>query len=206
MRIVDLTHTINENMTVYPGSERPKLSAASSLDSDGYRETRIALFSHTGTHMDAPSHILRNGGTLDKIPPDRFFGKALTVNCQNAGNLIEMDSIDKEKADRADFLLFYTGCDRYWLWKRYFEEFPVCGRSVIDYLVDTGKKGIGLDTISADPVGSLENHRTLLENSVLIIENLTRLGELGDGLIDFWALPLKFENADGAPVRAIAML
>jgi kynurenine formamidase len=206
MRIVDLTHTIREDMPVYPGTEPPKLSAASSLLSDGFRETRIMMYSHTGTHMDAPSHIFPDGESLDSIPPERFLGKAVVIDCRDSGETIGMERIDREKADKADFILFYTGYDRYWNESRYFRGYPVCGRGVIDYLAGSGKKGIGFDTISADPVGSLENHKLLLRNGILIVENLTRLWETGNGLFDFLALPLKYENADGAPVRAVAML
>jgi kynurenine formamidase len=206
LRIIDLTQTIKEGMPVYPGTEPPMLSAASTLLTDGFRETGISLYSHTGTHMDAPSHIFEDGETLDSIPPERFFGKALTVDCRNSGETIGMEAIDREKADKAEYILFFTGHDRFWNDGRYFEGYPVCGRSVIDYIVGSGKKGIGFDTISADPVGSLENHRILLKNGVLIVENLTRLWETGNGLVGFWALPMKYESADGAPVRAVAMM
>lgn len=206
MRIIDLTHTVAERMPVYPGTEQPRLSAACTIEKDMFRETLIRIYSHTGTHMDAPSHIFHNGASLDEMPAEAFIGKALVIDCKEAKKCIEMDRIDINKADKADFLLFFTGFDRYWNQVRYFTDYPVCGQSVIDYLINSHKKGIGLDTISADPIGSLENHRSLLKNDVLIVENLTGLGALGSETFDFCALPLKIENADGAPIRAIAML
>lgn len=205
MRIIDLTHLITEKMPVYPGTERPKLLPANTVEEDGFRETLLTVFSHTGTHMDAPLHLFAGRAGLDSYPADKFIGSLMLVDCRASMKLIETDIIDIRKADDADFLLFYTGWDRYWNKSGYFSGFPVCSEGVIDYCVSSGKKGVGFDTISADPVGSLENHRRLLENDVLIIENLTNLGELLNGSFLFSAMPLKFEKSDGAPVRAIAM-
>ena len=57
MKVIDLTHTIRENMPVYPGTEPPKLSPTSSYESDGFKETLLQMYTHTGTHMDPPAHI-----------------------------------------------------------------------------------------------------------------------------------------------------
>lgn len=58
MRVYDLTHTISEDIPVWPGTEQPRLSEGSAFERDGFRETRLELFSHVGTHMDAPAHML----------------------------------------------------------------------------------------------------------------------------------------------------
>lgn len=61
----ELTHTIRNDMPVYPGTEQPRLTTACTIDQCGYRETLLHMFSHTGTHMDAPAHMLRDGTALD---------------------------------------------------------------------------------------------------------------------------------------------
>ena len=65
--IVDLTHTIEPEMPVYPGTPSPSMEAACTVERDGYRETMLHMVSHTGTHMDAPCHLLPGGETLDAI-------------------------------------------------------------------------------------------------------------------------------------------
>lgn len=78
-----------------------------------------------------------------------------------------------------------------------------------DYLLDTKKKGIGLDTIGLDPISDegLTLHKKLLEsNHIVIIENLTNLPQAGTGLFFFSALLLNQIHADGAPVRAIGVI
>ena len=62
--LIDLTHTITPEMPMYPGSPAPALVPAAALDRDGYRETVLTLASHTGTHMDAPAHMLGDGASL----------------------------------------------------------------------------------------------------------------------------------------------
>ncbi len=213
MKIIDLTQLITEEMPVYPGTERPKLSVANTHEKDGFRETLITFYSHTGTHMDAPFHIFADRTTLDALPAEQFVGKALVIDCRDVGEggIIGMERIEavKELADAADFLLFHTGWDANWGKGVYFGEYPVVSMEVCQYLLDSKKKGVGFDVIGIDPVsdGNLTRHKMLLSQAdMVIIENLTNLDKIGGGLFTFAALPLKYKNADGAPIRAVAIL
>ena len=211
MKIIDLTQTICETMPVYPGTEPPKLTVANTIEKDGFRETLISFYSHTGTHMDAPFHIYADRTSLDALPVAQFVGKALVIDCRDVGEggVIGMEYIDKTLADEADFLLFHTGWDKYWGQKKYFGAYPVVSLEVCQYLLDSGKKGVGFDVIGIDPVsdGSLTRHKMLLsQRDIVIIENLTNLDQIGGGLFTFAALPLKYKDADGAPIRAVAII
>lgn len=213
MKIIDLTHTITENMPVYPGTDQPSLKIICNHENDGFKETSLTMASHTGTHMDAPNHIFADRTTLDNLPVEQFIGSALVIDCSDLqqGKKISMDLINavKEKANQADFLLFFTGWDQYWGTPTYFGNYPYLTEEVADYLIQSKKKGVGLDVISIDSMSdaNLTIHKKVLaDNDVIIVENLTRLGEIGDGLFTFCALPIKFKNADGAPVRAVAIL
>ena len=96
MRIIDLTHCITEDMPVYPGTDQPKLDVTATCARDGFAETRLSLFSHIGTHMDAPAHVFPGGTTLDAFPAAQFVGKALIVDCTHvpAGGRIGMECIN----------------------------------------------------------------------------------------------------------------
>ncbi len=211
MKIIDLTHTIMENMPVYPGTETPRLETANTHEKDGFKETKLSMYSHTGTHMDAPAHIFKHRTALDAFDAAQFIGSAAVIDCSDlsAGERITMEKIDtcREAADKAEFLLFYTGWDRYWGEEMYFGDYPYIDMEVAAYLTESGKKGVGLDVIGLDPVGSLALHKKLLEHhEIVIVENLTGLGALVGKKFIFCALPLKYENADGAPVRAVAIM
>ena len=209
MHVMDLTQTIGDTMPVYPGTEQPKLTQTNTIEKDGFKETLLRMYSHTGTHMDAPAHIFPGAPTLDALPAEKFTGKACVVDCSDAGEggRITMRRIQNVRAaaDEAEFLLFYTGWSRLWNDGRYFGAYPAFDADVMRYCA-AGKKGIGVDTISIDPIDSFElpMHRIVLGAGLVIVENLTNLEGLIGRAFRFAALPLKYENADGAPVRAIA--
>jgi len=213
MRILDLTHTITESMSVYPGTEPPVLSVPCTIALDGYTETLLHLYSHTGTHMDAPAHMIAGGLTLERFPPEQFVGSAFVIDCSalGAGACIDLSLIEKEleAAKRADFLLFRTGWDKKWGTNAYFGDFPCISSALADFIVSTGKKGIGLDVISVDPINSktMENHMRILSGGkTVIIENLRDLEKVGKKPFTLVAAPLKFESSDGAPTRVLALM
>mgnify|MGYP000476531339 CR=1 FL=1 len=80
----ELTHTIRNDMPVYPGTEQPRLTTACTVSQCGYRETLLHMYSHTGTHMDAPAHMLPNGRTLDDFPAETFAGRGFVLECRGA--------------------------------------------------------------------------------------------------------------------------
>jgi len=212
MRVVDLTHLITPDMPVYPGTEGPRFQPANTYERDGFKETLLSFYTHTGTHMDPPAHLFAGRTTLDAFPVSHFVGKAAVIDCTDLqeGGRITMEHVRRNpNAEVAEFLLFRTGWDRYWGKELYFGDYPCITPEVASYITASGKKGVGLDTIGLDPIADvgLTLHRQLLQDhDVVIIENLTGLDQLGSELVIFCALPLKHEQADGSPIRAIAIL
>ena len=211
MKAIDLTYTIKEEMTVFPGTEMPKLINTSNYEKDGFRETSISIYSHVGTHMDPPAHIYPDRTTLDEFPASQFVGKGLVIDCRdlNEGEDITLDCILKygKKAEEVDFLLFNTGWDKYWGTDKYFGDYPCVNDDVLDYVLNGNYKGIGFDTIGIDPVldENLSRHKKLFKDKDIVnIENLKNLELCGEEIFKFSCCPLKIENSDGAPVRAIA--
>jgi len=209
MKVIDLTHTINENMPVYPGTERPRLTVANTYEKDLFKETLITMFSHTGTHIDPPAHIIEGAATLDSFEVAQFVGKALVIDCREVENgEITRELIESHKgADGVDFLLFNTGWDKKWGTDEYFIGFPCLTMEAVHYVIKGEYKGIGFDTISLDPVAELTRHRYLFfENSIINIENLKDLDRCGKEPFTLACLPIKTRDSDGAPCRAIAIL
>jgi kynurenine formamidase len=213
MKVVDFTHIINNKMPVFPGTPQPQLAPASAFETEGFRETLLHLSSHTGTHMDAPAHVFRQGATLDTYPIEQFTGIGLVIDCTGIakGQPIDMSSIEAVSglAKQAEFLLFRTGWSQYWGQKKYFQDYPCISPDVGEYIVQTHKKGVGFDTIGIDPVSDTElirHHQLLATDNCVIVENLTNLDQGGSGLFLFTVLPLKYEKSDGAPVRAIGFI
>ena len=213
MKVIDLTQLISNDMPVYPGTAPAGLEVINTYEKDGFRETMFHISSHTGTHMDAPFHLFGGRTKLEELPASQFVGKALVIDCSDVeeGGVIGMERIEavKEMADEAEFLLFHTGWDENWGKEKYFGAYPVVSMEICQYALDSGKKGLGFDTIGIDPISDavLTRHKMLLsQKDIVIIENLTQLDKVGGGLFTFAALPLKYQDADGAPIRAVAIL
>jgi kynurenine formamidase len=220
MKMIDLTHPIKESMPMYPGTDAPKLHIKYSHKEFGFMETLISLYSHTGTHIDAPAHLYADGFTLDKYPVSQFIGKALVIDCRNLEKKEKISMrLLEEKGDilnEADFILFFTGYDKLWGSPGYFSNFPLMSQEVVEWVNKRKLKGIGIDAPSFDPVtveeleyagNELHNHRTILKtNYTILLENLCRLEDVGNRLFTLCALPLYIVNADGAPARIVALV
>ena len=212
MKIIDLTHSITNDMTVYPGGPKPQNKIVSNVTDNGYKETEIHIRSHNGTHMDSPNHVFEDGISLDKIDVINFVGTAALIDCSSLeeGGIITYDFIEKNKEaiDNSEFIVFRTDWSKYWNTDKYLGNYPVISDDVVDFILTSNKKGIAFDTISVDPIDAsvLAKHHKILQNNILIFENLTNLDLIDSDTFVFCALPLKFKNSDGAPIRAIAML
>ena len=206
MKVYDLTHTIKNDMPVYPGTEQPKLTTACTIEAAGYRETLLHMFSHTGTHMDAPAHMLLDGAALDSYGADKFAGTAVVVDCRGHES-ISLPLLQGYDLNGVDFVLFCTGWDKKWGSPDYYAGFPCLTADAAAYLAALPLKGMGEDSISLDPCDSVDfpNHITLLGADFVNTENLTGLDALIGRRFTFVTLPLKFENSDGCSCRAIAM-
>ena len=209
MKFIDLSYTISEATPVYPGTEAPIVSTPCTIEHQGFAEKRLNLFSHTGTHMDAPSHILPNGKALDCFPIDRFTGRAMVADLTGiASPEITIQDLQPCEAQLShiEFLLLHTGW--YWKWgqENYFVDYPVLAADAARWLAGFPLRGIGMDMISIDrtDTATYPIHRIFLEKEILIIENLTNLAELPATIFTFYCFPLKIQDADGSPVRACA--
>lgn len=208
MKVIDLTHTIRQDMPVYPGTERPVLTTACTIREAGYRETLLHMYSHTGTHMDAPAHMIEGGKTLDTFPAEAFVGPGLALDCRGLRE-IPLSLLQEKENDirQVDFLLFCTGWDKYWGQEKYYKDFPCLTAEAAAFLAQMPLKGIGEDCISIDPCDSVDfpNHMKLLGRGFVNTENLKNLDNLIGRPFTFVTLPLKFENADGCSSRAAAL-
>jgi len=210
MNIIDLSHTISPGMPVYPGDDPPVFTNRAAINEDGFVEKGITLGSHVGTHIDAPAHIIPYAPTLDRMPIDRFMGQ---------GSVIDLTGLENPTIDifflkpyeplfkTSEFILLYTGWSRFWGQEKYLRDYPILSIESALWIRSFELKGIGLDALSVDEVEAVDLpiHKILLER-MSIVENLTNLDKLPKTGFIFSCLPLKLENADGSPVRAVAII
>jgi arylformamidase len=210
MKVIDLSHKISEDMPVFPGTLPPKIKIESTIAEDGFREREITMFSHVGTHIDAPAHVLASGKTLDQFPIAKYAGSCCVVNLARLkSKVIDLDFLIGFHCiiEKHDFVLLMSNWSQKWSTEAYYQDYPVLHSEAAEWLTGFPNiKGIGVDASSIDGIESknLENHKILLEKDIIIVENLNKLDTLPVKEFSFSCFPLKHTEADGSPVRAVA--
>jgi kynurenine formamidase len=210
MNIIDLSHTVSPGMPVYPGDDPPVFTNRAVIDEDGFVEKTITLGSHTGTHIDAPAHIIPYAPTLDRMPVDRFVGQGSVIDLTGLKySGIDTDFLNPYESlfKNSEFILLHTGWSRFWGQEKYFKDYPILSIEAALWIRSFELKGLGVDALSVDEIeaADLPIHKILLER-MLIVENLTNLDKLPKTGFTFSCFPLKLENADASPVRAVAIV
>lgn len=210
MQIIDLSHTINNSITVYSETERPAIETSHTHEKDGFAQKYIRMYSHNSTHIDAPFHIVKGTPKLDHMPVETYYGPGVVADCRSCMGKIRKEDLEIYTGElkKSDFLILFTGWEYKWLSPQYKVGYPVLSTKAAEWLLQFGLKGIGLDTQSVDEFESADVpvHNILLGKHLVIIENLTNLEQLLGKNFIFSCLPLKLEEADGSPVRAVGIL
>lgn len=211
MQVIDLSHTLSNSTPVYPDTDKLEITITSTVEKDTFKTTNLNMQSHAGTHIDCPAHIIKNELSTDTMPLDKFCGSGVVIDVSDfeTNYEVKLKDIEKYKSaiEKSDYILFYSAWDRFWGEDEYFNNFPVISVELAKFLVKSKIKGIGLDSISADKIDSVdfEIHNILLKNNILIVENLCNLNKLIDKKFMFFAFPLKVKNGDASPIRAAAI-
>ncbi len=209
--LIDLSHPITNDMPLFPGTPPIKVEQLHTVEKDGFAEKRFLLTTHVGTHLDAPAHMLAQGKTVDQFALEKFWGTATVVDVSRLNNRQIPHQLVLEALERQpvlDFLLFFTGFGDLWGQDEYFGDFPVLSEQATKVICQSKLKGIGLDAPSVDAmeVEMYRNHLQLFNADKIIIENMTNLKQLINTRFRLAVFPLKVAQADGMPVRAVAIL
>jgi arylformamidase len=199
-KIHDLSKVISNGILVYPGDPEPRLEPLSTIDNNGVNVTRIALGSHTGTHVDAQSHFLAKGNRVDNEPLEKFVGEALVIDASRKhGEGITRQDLENHKVNAGDIILLYTGTGGTATRFTYLEV------SAAEWVVEHSVKCVGIDTLSLEKYGRKDApvHKMLLGKNIGIVENLANLEKFVNRRLFFVCLPLPLGGADGSPARAV---
>jgi kynurenine formamidase len=205
----DLSHPITDGMPVYPGDPTVHVHAALDLERDGVAVTELRLGSHTGTHIDAPSHTVIGGRTMADVTLDELVGDALVIRMpelepRSLYGWDQLNTVASVPARLPSIVVIDTG------WARWFghpraTDHPALDPAAARELRARGMRILAVDTLSPDPTNGAVDfpvHQVVLGGDGLIVENIRGLEGLGDQVrIGFFPLRL---GGDGAPVRAVA--
>lgn len=191
MRIYDVTKDLSESSDLYPGDPPTVFHRISDIElHDSFTLTSFSMGAHAGTHIDAPSHLIRGGITIDEIPLSTLIGPVLVLSVTNTVDIQSLMPLNDYNIPRV--LLKTQEADGY------------LTADVAEWVTKQGVKLIGVDAVSVDPPGekSLIAHHILLGAGVIIVEGLD-LTKIHSGLYNLFCLPLKLKGLEGAPARVV---
>ncbi len=204
----DLTHPITSGMQTYPGDPSVTCTPALRIETDGVSVGRWGLGSHTGTHVDAPAHVIEGGRTLAEVDLQELCGEAIVLRVEvgegTPYGLPELGANGALPARLPPIVIIDTGWAACFGTERALRHPHLDGETAAE-LLRRGMHVLAVDTHSPDPThleSRIPVHRAVLGADGLVVENLTGLSALSPRTrVGFFPLRL---GGDGAPVRAVA--
>jgi kynurenine formamidase len=206
-RVVDLT------LPLKPGMRGVGFEPAKRLEADGWNARTLHLYSHCGTHMDAPRHFDDAAPGLECLPLAECMGPAMVLDLTPVAER-EVITVDRLAEWHDDIgpgarLLLRTDWSKRADDPSYRDALPRVSLELAECLVARRVALLGVEPPSVADVNDIGEltavHRTLLEGGVVIVEGLAALDQLRQATVTFIALPLRIDGGDGAPCRAIAI-
>lgn len=205
MRVIDVSMPIRDGMAGFPGDPPVVVRNVRRVaDGDPYSLSALRLSSHTGTHLDPPSHFIAGGASIDELDVERFNGAAAVVELADG-----VPSIDAEVVaglpNGSERVLFRTSNSARWgAGNGFFPDYVALERSGAQALLARGVRLVGIDSLSIerDSTGTFPVHHALLGGGALILEGLVLSGAVA-GNYELQCLPLRIAAGDGGPCRAV---
>ncbi len=202
MEFIDISQAYKPGMKRYRSMDDFKYEWIRHYDKgSGMALSRSVIPSHLGTHIDSPYHFIKNGKKIGDIPIKTLCGKAQVINA--TGRLYIDSHFLKSltitcprlifKTDNTEKLKIETDFDNV-----YFTD------DACQYLASQNILLVGTDYFNVDARGDKNRkaHRILLKNDIVILEGAV-LDEVFEGEYDLYCLPLKVNELEGAPCRAV---
>lgn len=204
-RWIDISVPLRTGMLNWPGDPRVSIAPFKDMKRGGSSNVcLISMSTHTGTHMDAPRHMLMGGKSLDALPLEAIIGPARVIEIRDRES-IKVAELLEHRIRRGERILFKTyGSARRWQKPGFDTEYVYITGDAARLLASRGVRTVGVDYLSVGghkKEDSHETHEILLEAGIWIIEGLNLSG-VKPGRYDLVCLPLRVANGDGAPARA----
>jgi len=216
--IIDLTMTLREGIMTFPVHWHPvvEITQLGRFEVEGRETRKVVLGTHTGTHVDAPRHFVAGGETIENTDLGIYYGPARVLDFTDLADKSEVTRQMIEDRIGEDFpprILFRYDWEHRLDSLEYYSHHPYLTEEACEWLVAQGVKLVGFDAPMPDDPrngrGSEKdspNHTILLGSGVAILEYLVNLSKIPTGDLVLSAFPMKIENGDGSPVRAVAIV
>jgi len=204
MKVIDITASIHRQMTVYKNNEenRPIIENIRNFDNSSMYESSIWMNMHTGTHIDFALHAVKDGTNSNNHNISRFVSPCKVFDLTHVDDKIGLDDVKTLGIEKGDFVLFKT--------KNSFDQgfnynYIFVDQFAAKYLANQSINGVGIDSLGIERnQPNHETHKHLLSKDIIILEG-AQLAEVEPGSYTLVCLPLKIDNVEALPVRAVLL-
>jgi arylformamidase len=207
MRTYDVSLTVSPSMPVWPGDPKISIQRVKKIEEGSDANvSRMEMSVHTGTHVDAPYHFVKDGSTSERLDLKVLIGRAYVVHLDDNVDVVLPKHLENaEIPPRTRRVLIRTRNSKQWTkeYRAFDEKYVGVDVAAAEYLIKRGVKLVGVDYLSVAPfTDAVPTHVALLKAGVVIVEGLN-LSQVAQGRYNFYCLPLKLDKSDGAPARAV---
>lgn len=217
-KVVDLSHRIHPRMKTFPVSWHKPVAfeTLGTIETVGRNTSHVHIGTHSGTHIDAPSHFIPGGFSISELECGRFIGAATYVNLRETGEQQEVTGEFLSKTmnpqETGKILVLDFGWSKNYSKDSYYPNQPFLSQSACEFLLTLKPKMIAYDVAMPDnPANGYgmecdsPMHKMFLERNVPLLENLRIVDPLPPAFF-LSALPLNLEKLDGSPTRCVALI
>ncbi|PUU88222.1 MAG: arylformamidase [Halanaerobium sp.] len=200
----DISMTIRKDMLVYKGKDeiRPRLTTIRDFNQGDAHESELQMNVHTGTHVDAPLHMLEDGENANLFFAENPFYKSKLLDLTEIDEKITAADLKEYDIEKNSFIILKTKNSKPGFLEKTPEKFVYLAESGAEYLIDKNIKGVGIDTNGIERAQSEHpTHKKLLAEKIMILEGL-RLNQVPAGSYIMLLSLLKIADSDGLPGRA----
>jgi kynurenine formamidase len=204
MKVIDLTHPITEQFPVYfPWHPATVLEQTATYEQHLCEVRRLSIGTHSGTHIDAPSHIFAGMPAMDQYDPSLWVRDALVVDLtpRAARQEITPDELHSRGVRKGLAVIIKTGWDKQFGSADYYKTYPPLSSAAAEYLVS-----LEIPLVAADTPFTLDVHKIFLRRGIPLVTNINNTSALPRGIVRLIAAPLLIAGGDGAPARVMAVV
>jgi arylformamidase len=207
MRTYDVSLTVSPSMPVWPGDPKISIQRVKKIEEGSDANvSRMEMSVHTGTHVDAPYHFVKDGSTTERLSLKVLIGRAYVVHLDDNVDVVLPKHLEAAGIPpRTRRVLIRTRNSKQWAkeYRAFDEKYVGVDVTAAEYLIKRGVKLVGVDYLSVAPfTDAVPTHVALLKAGIVIVEGLN-LSQVAQGRYNFYCLPLKLDKSDGAPARAV---
>lgn len=203
MNIIDISWPISLDITAYKDRKIVNITYTKTFERDHARESIITLGSHTGTHIDAPSHFLADGHSIHQVALEATCGPCVVLDCTNIEEAITDTDLKHHVIEQGARVLLKTRNSTLAATAPFNYSFIYLAASGAEYLASKNIRGVGIDYLGIErQQPNHETHEILMRAGITIIEGL-RLAHVQEGEYTLWCLPLSVQGLEAAPARAV---